>query len=144
MALSLARILLSLVFIAAGYSKVFGYGGNSMQGWIEGVKKLTIPGTANPLPNAELLAQIAAYGELVGGILLLLGILARLSALGLLLFTIAASVLGHAFWMQADQVAMFKELSNFLKNMGLVGGLLVIVAYGGGIVGVDGMFRRPQ
>lgn len=144
MALSLARILLSLIFIATGYAKVFGYGGLNMQGWIDGVKKLTIPGTANPLPNPELLGQIAAYGELVGGILLLLGILARISAFGLLLFTIAASVLGHAFWMQADQAAMFTQLGLFLKNMGLVGGLLMIVAYGGGIVGVDGMFRRPQ
>jgi putative oxidoreductase len=144
MALSLTRILLSLVFIATGYSKVFGYGGNSMQGWIDIVKTLRIPGTANTLPNAELLAQIAAYGELVGGILLLLGVLSRVTALGLLLFTIAASVLGHAFWMQADQVKMFEQLGYFLKNMGLVGGLLAIVAYGGGVISIDGMFRRPQ
>ncbi len=142
MALSLARILLSLVFIATGYAKVFGYGGYSMQGWIESVTKMTIPGTADPLPSAALLAQIAAYGELVGGILLLLGILSRVSAFGLLVFTIAASVLGHAFWLQADQAAMFRELGQFLKNMAIIGGLLAIVARGGGVVGIDGMFRR--
>jgi putative oxidoreductase len=144
MILSLTRILLSLVFVAAGYSKVFGYGGNSMQGWIDAVKKLTIPGTMDPLPNAELLAQIAAYGELVGGILLLLGILSRISALGLLLFTIAASVLGHAFWTYADPAQSFMQMGQFLKNMGLAGGLLAIIAYGGGLLSIDGMFRRPQ
>ena len=140
--ISLTRILLSLVFIAAGYSKVFGYGGNSMAGWTEGVKKLMIPGTTNPLPNPELLAQIAAYGELVGGILLLLGILSRVTAFGLLVFTIAASVLGHAFWTFADQAQQFQQMSQFLKNMGLVGGLLAVVGYGGGPLSIDGMFRR--
>jgi putative oxidoreductase len=148
-ALPLARILLSLVFIWGGYTKVFGFGGMNMQGWIAAVKGLRIPGTSDPLPNPELLAQIAAYGELVGGIMLFIGILTRVTALGLLLFVIAASVLGHAFWAigTADPAAakMFMEqLGSFLKNMGLVGGLLLLVGAGGGALSIDGMFRRPH
>lgn len=140
--ISLTRILLSLVFIATGYAKVFGYGGMSMQGWTDRVKTLTIPGTTNTLPNPELLAQISAYGELAGGILLLIGILSRVTAFGLLIFTIAASVLGHAFWAIADQGQAFLQMGQFLKNMGIAGGLLAVVAYGGGPLSIDGMFRR--
>lgn len=145
MALSLTRILLSLLFIVTGYSKVFGYSGNSMQAWIEYAKpRLMIPGTADPLPNPELLAQIAAYGELVGGLLLLFGILSRVTALGLLLFTIAATVLGHAFWTFADPGPHLLQMQQFLKNLGIIGGLFAIVACGGGGFGIDGMFRRSQ
>lgn len=143
-ALPLARILLSLMFIFAGYTKVAGYGGMSMQGWIAGVKGLRIPGTNDPLPSPDLLAQIAAYGELIGGIMLFIGILSRITALGLLVFVIAASVLGHAFWVPADAVKAMPEIGNFLKNMGVIGGLLLIVGAGGGALSIDGMFRRPQ
>ena len=142
MALSLSRILLSLLFIADGYSKVIGYGGNNMQNWIGTVKGLKIPGTNDPLPNPELLAQIAAYALLAGGIMLFIGILSRVSALGLLLFTIVALVLGHAFWTYAEPVKSFAEMQDFLKGLGIIGGLLMIVAYGGGGASIDAMFRR--
>ena len=86
-ALPVARILLSLMFIWAGYTKVIGYGGMGMQVWIEAVKGMTIPGTANPLPSPELLAQISGWAELIGGLMLLIGILSRLTAFGLFLFS---------------------------------------------------------
>ena len=147
--LPLSRILLSLVFIFTGYIKVFGWGPadkpiQNMDMWKQRVAGLKIPGTGDSLTNPDLLAQIAAYGELVGGILLFLGILSRLTAFGLFVFVILASILGHNFWAMTDPQMAFGNIQQFLKNMGLVGGLLVIVAYGGGIVGVDGMFRRPQ
>jgi putative oxidoreductase len=141
MALSLARILLSLVFIFAGYGKVFG----DMAGWKKMAGELIQKSPAPQLGQySDILAQVAAYGEFVGGILLLIGLLSRVAALGLLIFVILASILAHNFWAFADAKMFAEQLSTFLKNMGLVGGLLVIVAYGGGIVGVDGMFRRPQ
>lgn len=143
--LPLARIMISLLFIITGYAKVAGFGGQNMAGWIAYAKpRLVIPGTTDPLPNPELLAQIAAYGELVGGILLFIGILTRVTAFGLFAFTIAASVLGHAFWTFADAGQSFMQLQQFLKNMGIAGGLLLLVGAGGGALSIDGMFRRPQ
>jgi uncharacterized membrane protein YphA (DoxX/SURF4 family) len=146
-ALPLTRILLSLVFIFTGYAKVFGYGPVdkpiiNMSMWKQRVAGLKIPGTGDPLPQPDLLAQIVAYGEIVGGVMLLIGVLSRLSAFGLLVFTIVASVLGHAFWTFADAGATFLQLQQFLKNAGIIGGLLMIVVLGGGAVSIDGMFRR--
>jgi putative oxidoreductase len=147
--LPLSRILLSLVFIFTGYIKVFGWGPadkpiQNMDMWKQRVAGLKIPGTGDSLPNPDLLAQIAAYGELVGGILLFLGILSRVTALGFFIFVIIASVLGHAFWTLTDPVQHFMQLNQFLKNMGIAGGLLLIIGAGGGALSVDGMFRRPQ
>ena len=146
-ALSLSRIMLSLVFIFTGYSKVVGYGAvQNMTEWKKRVAGLKIPGTNDPLPNPDLLAQISAYGELVGGIMLFIGILSRLTAFGMLVFVIIASVLGHNFWAtMADPAlaqATFLNIGQFLKNMAIAGGLLIIIAAGGGSVGIDAMFRR--
>ena len=145
--LPLSRVLLSLVFIFTGYAKVFGWGPAdkpiiNMDMWKTRVQGLKIPGTQDALPSADLLAQIVAYGELVGGILLFLGILSRVTAFGLFVFVVLASVLGHAFWEFADAGPQFLQIQQFLKNMGIAGGLLLIVGAGGGALGIDGMFRR--
>ncbi len=145
--LPLSRVLLSLVFIFTGYAKVFGWGPAdkpiiNMDLWKTRVQGLKIPGTQDALPNPDLLAQIVAYGELVGGILLFLGILSRVTAFGLFVFVVLASVLGHAFWAFTDAGAQFLQIQQFLKNMGIAAGLLMIVGAGGGAVGIDGMFRR--
>jgi putative oxidoreductase len=142
-ALSLARILLSLVFAFTGYSKVVGFEGvRDMTKWKAQVQGLKIPGTNDPLPNPDLLAQIVAYGELVGGIMLFIGVLSRLTAFGLFVFVIIASVLGHNFWAMTDANMVLQNISQFLKNMGIAGGLLLIVAAGGGSASIDAMFRR--
>jgi uncharacterized membrane protein YphA (DoxX/SURF4 family) len=145
--LPLSRVLLSLVFIFTGYIKIFSWGPadkpiQNMDMWKTRVQGLKIPGTNDPLPNPELLAQIVAYGELVGGIMLFLGILTRLTAFGFFIFVILASVLGHAFWTFAEPAQHFMQLNHFLKNMGIAGGLLILIGAGGGAVGIDGMFRR--
>ena len=145
--LPLSRILLSLVFIFTGYAKVFGWGPAdkpiiNLGMWKQRVTGLKIPGTGDPLPQPDLLAQIVAYGELAGGILLLVGVLSRLTAFGLLVFVILASVLGHNFWAMTDPGMAFGNIQQFLKNAGIAGGLLIIVAAGGGSASIDSMFRR--
>ena len=139
--LPLSRILLSLVFILAGYGKVFG-GMEAFKGFVGGlIQKSPFPQLAQ---YSDILAQVAAYGEFVCGILLFIGLLSRVAALGLIVFVILASILAHNFWALADAKAYGEQLGIFLKNMGLVGGLLIIVGAGGGALGIDGMFRRAQ
>jgi putative oxidoreductase len=65
-----------------------------------------------------------------------IGFKARLAAALLAAFTLLASLLFHNFWaMPADQ-AMVNQLM-FMKNLAIVGGLLLIVAHGAGPVSVD-------
>ncbi len=138
--LPLSRILLSLLFIYSGYGKVFG-GMEGFKGAVSGlIQKSPVPQLGQ---YSDILAQVAAYGEFVGGVLLFIGLLSRVAAFGLIVFVILASLLAHNFWAFADAKAYGEQLGIFLKNMGLVGGLLLIVGAGGGALGIDGMFRRP-
>jgi putative oxidoreductase len=139
--LPLSRILLSLVFIFAGYGKVFG-GMDAFKGYVSGLIQ------KSPFPQlgqySDILAQVGAYVEFGGGILLFIGLLSRVAALGLLVFTLLATLLAHNFWAFTEAQAIAQQTSQFLKNMGIIGGLLIIVGAGGGALGIDGMFRRAQ
>lgn len=128
--LSLAgRLLLALLFIPAGISKITGFEGTV--GFI----------ASKGLPAAGLMAAGAIAVELGAGLALAAGWHARLAALLLAGFTLVASVIFHNFWaMPADQ-QMLQSLM-FMKNIGVVGGLLMVVAAGAGAWSLDA--RRNQ
>ena len=69
-ALLALRVVVGLIFLPHGYSKVFGPGGAA-------VFAQDMPSYGIPI----LLGYMAAYGELTGSILLVLGLFARLDAL---------------------------------------------------------------
>jgi putative oxidoreductase len=74
--------------------------------------------------------------EVVAPILLIIGLFTRPAALVLAVFTLVASVFFHAYWsVPADQ--QFMQSLLFWKNIGVVGGLLAIAAFGAGAFSVD-------
>ena len=113
------RILLAALFIPAGISKIVGFEGTV--GYIASVG----------LPLATLAAISAIVVELIAGLALLVGYRIKLSAVILAVFTLVATVLFHNFWaMPADQAYMQQLM--FMKNIAVVGGLLMVAALGGG------------
>lgn len=119
-----ARILLALMFILAGLNKFAGLEGTA--GYI----------ASKGLPMPAVLAFLTAVLEVVAGLALAVGFLARPAALALALFTLAASVLFHGFWaMPADQ-AYVQQLM-FMKNLAVVGGLLMVFSFGAGPASID-------
>jgi putative oxidoreductase len=118
------RLLLALVFLPAGISKVTGFAG--MVGYTASV--------GMPLPQVA--TAIALVIEIVGGIALIVGFGTRWAALALAFFTLVASFFFHNYWtLPADQ-QMIQQLM-FFKNIGLVGGLLVLAAHGAGAWSLD-------
>lgn len=115
----IGRVLLAALFIPAGLSKLSGFEGTV--GYIASVG----------LPLPELLAAGAAALELGAGLALLLGWQVRLAALGLAVFTLAASFLFHAYWAAAADQAFVQQLL-FMKNVAVAGGLLVLAGAGAG------------
>lgn len=78
------------------------------------------------LSEPELLAKAHVYGNLVGGLALATGRFPRLAALGLAANLVPTTYVGHAFWSApADQKVM--QRINFMKNLSLLGGLLLAV-----------------
>jgi putative oxidoreductase len=83
------------------------------------------------LPLATLAAITASVVELIAGLALLVGYRIKLAAVILAVFTLVATVLFHNFWaMPADQAYMQQLM--FMKNIAVVGGLLMVAALGGG------------
>ncbi len=124
-ALLVGRILASVIFILGGYGKLMA----------AAATKAYFAKTGLPMPD---IAYWLAVGiELGGGILLLLGLLTRPTALVLAVFCVATAVIAHMdFTNQAQTI-------NFNKNLAMAGGFLAFTAAGAGRFSLDALlFRR--
>ncbi|WP_369255599.1 DoxX family protein [Geodermatophilus amargosae] len=75
--------------------------------------------------DVEQWVRIDAGIKVGAGSLLALGKLPRLSALALAGSIVPTTLAGHRFWEHEDPEERFGQLSNLLKNAGLLGGLLI-------------------
>lgn len=124
LSLLLARLAMVALFLPAGISKIGGFAGTV--GYIGSVR----------LPLPALGAVIAIVVEIVGSLALLAGYRTRMTALVLAIFTLAATLLFHAWWsMPVDQ--QFVQRLMFFKNIAVVGGLLALAVAGPGRVSLD-------
>ncbi len=125
----MGRILLALLFVPAGISKISGFEGTV--GYI----------ASKGLPAPSLGAIIAIVVEVGLGLALALGYKARLSALVLAVFTVVAGFFFHNFWaMDAAQVMVNQIM--FMKNLAIAGGLLGIAAWGAGAYSLDAKLTK--
>lgn len=77
------------------------------------------------IPFAEPFLYIAGITNIIGGLLLMTGRHVKLVAFGFVIYTLLVNVMLHDFWtMEGDVVA--RETQNFIKNLGIVAGLLVL------------------
>jgi putative oxidoreductase len=81
-----------------------------------------------PANLVPVLIMAARALQLVAGLGLMLGIYPRISALALLLFLIAATLMAHAFWLATGTSLYTIQLINFFKNVSMAGGLIFIIA----------------
>ena len=117
---ALGRLLISTLFLLAGMSKLAAPA--MTIGYIQSV--------GLPLPAVAF--GLAAFTEIVGGITLLLGYRTRLVAGILFVFTLLTAAFFHNHF--ADQ----NQFIHFFKNVAIAGGLLHVVAFGGGRLSLDG------
>lgn len=111
------RILIAAIFIISGVGKIGGYAGT--QGYMEA---MGVPGALLPL---VILAEVG------GGLLVVLGLWTRLSALALAGFSLLSALLFHANLGDPMQQIMF------LKNVAIAGGFLFLFAHGAGRLSLD-------
>ena len=123
-----ARILLALVFLVAGVRKVMAPAASA--GYLA---KLGFPAP-------EVMVWVAIAFELGGAILLILGWKTRWGALALALFTLIATFAAHRFW-EFDAAQYANQMNHFLKNLAIVGGMVLLAATGPGPLSVDGRRR---
>ena len=89
-----------------------------------------------PIPTVALASAIAFL--LVGSALVAVGYRARFGALLLLLFLIPATYYFHAPWNAVTPGETTQQVIHLLKNLGLMGAMLLIMASGPGAGSLDG------
>jgi putative oxidoreductase len=113
------RILIAAIFLVSGASKIAAPAGTI--GYIQ----------AAGLPAPTLAYAVAVATELGAGLLLVLGYRTRIVAAWLTLFTFATALSFHRDL--GDQ----NQFIHFFKNLAMAGGLLQVVAFGGGRFALD-------
>ena len=120
----IGRLMIAALFLPAGLAKLSGFEGTV--GYITSV--------GLPLPTVA--AAVALAVEVLASVALIVGFQTRIAAAVLAVFTVVASVFFHAFWAAAPEQAFVQQLL-FFKNIGVIGGLLVLVSSGAGAWSLD-------
>ena len=123
----LGRLMLAAIFLASAIgNKILQFKATADYMQQEGV----------PLPTLALVGAIGLL--LLGGLSLILGAWTRIGAFFLLVFIVAATYYFHDFWKFADATQRQLQTIQFMKNMSIAGGLLSLIAFGGGPWSIDG------
>lgn len=115
----IARVLLSVMFILGGLSKLGDAAGTAAYFGAVG------------LPMPGILAWLVGIFELVAGLFVLVGFMTMPAAYLLALFCIASGIIAHTDFSQQIEMIMF------MKNMAVAGGFLLLGANGPGSISVD-------
>ena len=120
----LGRIFLAAIFVVSGVSKISGFEG--LVGQI----------AAKGFPAAQVFAVATIVIEVGVSLMLIAGWKARWAAFLIAVFTAIVTVFFHNFWAMPEAQKMMQQ-TQFLKNLALIGGLLMVVAFGPGRLSVD-------
>jgi len=119
------RFLLGLYFIVPGITKITNYDGMS-----------AYMGQHN-VPFIALLLPLTIVLQLGLGTALIVGFKGRLSAFILAGLTLVISIAMHHFWDLEAGANQAHEMQNFIKNMAIMAGLLIVAGMGTGAFSLD-------
>lgn len=133
-----ARPLLALMFVAGGLDTL-----RNVEPKAEKAKPLA---EKVGVPEDKLVSYTRADAAVkVGaGIFLARGWFPRLSALALAVGLVPTTIAGHPFWRETDKQARTSQRNHFLKNLSLLGGLLLAVADTGGRESIPHRISRQK
>ena len=112
----IGRFLLGLYFFVPGITKFTQQ--NEMLVYMQ----------ANGVPLAQPLLWFAGVASLIGGLMLMSGRYVKFAAYGFVIYVLLVNFMMHDFWnMSEDRVS--REMQNFIKNLGILAGLLVLAGF---------------
>jgi putative oxidoreductase len=123
----LGRILLCTIFLLSAL-------GNKIPNFQAVAGSLAKEGV--PAPQVMLAGAIVCL--IAGSLSVILGYKARIGAALLLVFLVLATYYFHDFWTLSDPQAQQEQMIQFLKNLGLMGAMLLVIANGTGPLSLDG------
>lgn len=94
--------------------------------------------TKEGVPASQLMLVGAIVFLIAGSVSVILGYRARIGAGLLLVFLVLATYYFHDFWTLSDPQAQQEQTIQFMKNLGLMGAMLLVIANGTGPLSLDG------
>ena len=131
LALLLGRVAIAALYLPSGFSKL-----TNLDAFINQID-------GRGVPVAPVLAPLGAAIEFLGGLALLVGVHVRLASVGLLIFTILATLIAHRFW-EYQGAALRLQQINFFKNVAIAGGFVFLIAHGGGRWCLEQIWRHER
>jgi uncharacterized membrane protein YphA (DoxX/SURF4 family) len=120
----IARPLLASIFIVGGLDALRNPTGKAKKARaVTEPLRERVPATSDL--DTETLIRINGGVQVVGGILLAVGTLRRVACLALMGSIVPTTYAGHRFWEETDDVARAQQRMHFVKNLGLLGGLIL-------------------
>lgn len=117
-----ARILMPILFITAGWGKITGYAGTQQY-----MEAMGVPGAMLPL------VILLEFG---GGLAVLFGLLTRTTAIITAVFTLLTAFLFHSNFAEGVNSIMF------MKNLTIAGGYLLLALMGPGAISLDRLLKK--
>jgi len=120
----IGRIALAMIFITSGFGKLTGFSGTA--GYI----------ASKGVPLPEIAAALAVLIELGGGLAILAGWMTRWISIFFVIFLIVISPIFHNYWTMEGPARMTNQIM-FWKNVSILGGFLLLFAFGPGRLSID-------
>ena len=133
---ALGRVAASIVFVFFGYLQVTNIGPYVKSA---GIVKF-VADTGGVVPPTAVAWTVAAI-DVVAGLLVLLGFKTRFAAAVLFVFVALTIWYAHPFWSMTG-AARGANQAHALKNLAIMGALLLLMAHGSGRYSIDGMRGR--
>src|SRR4051794_18599361 len=122
----LGRILLCTIFLMSAL-------GNKIPNFNAMAKVMAAQGI--PAPQFMLVGAIVFL--IVGSLSVIVGYKARIGATLLLIFLVLATYFFHGFWKETDPKAVQEQMIHFMKNLSMMGAMLLVIANGPGPFSLD-------
>jgi len=123
--------MLSSIFVYAGFNSVRNpdHAAPAAAPIVDKIRSL-LPGPAAALVPTDPADAVRLNGgvQVVGGLLLATGRVPRIASLALAGSLVPTTLAGHAFWQESDPTKRKQQQLQFLKNLSLLGGLLIAAA----------------
>jgi len=115
-----ARVLVGLLFVVGGINMLMAPAGTA--GYFASIG----------VPMADIVVWLVIAVKILGGAAIIIGKRVGIAAGALIVFTLFATVLGHG------NIQDPMQLTQALKNLSIIGGLIYVMAYGAGSMEAKG------
>ena len=99
-------------------------------------------GASNGVPLASLAVPLSGVIALAGALSILLGYKTKIGAWLIVLFLVPVTLYMHRFWAQTDPMMAQMQMANFMKNVAMTGGALLLAYFGAGPLSLDARLAK--